>query len=42
MINEKRCFSQPVKNRLGIYDNIWKITTGLEDDYTNGYLLDYL
>ena len=38
----KNCFDHAVKYDLGTYDNIWKITTGQGDDYTTGYLLDYV
>ena len=34
-------FGQPVKNKLKAYDNFRKITTGQEDDYITGCLLDY-
>ena len=40
MIDGKRFFYQPVKNDLITYENIQKIATGQEDDYTTGYLLD--
>ena len=29
------------KNALRTYDNVWKITIGLQDHYTTGFLLDY-
>ena len=38
MINRKTYFNQPVKNNLRTYNNILKITTGQEDDYTTGCL----
>ena len=41
MIDGKRVFDQPVKNNLGTYDNIQKITIGQVDDYTTACLLDY-
>ena len=41
MIDGKNSFDQPVKNYLGTYDNIQKIATGLGDDYTTGFLLDF-
>ena len=31
----------PIENDLKTYDNIRKIVTGQEDDYTTGCLLDY-
>ena len=34
-------FDQPIKNDLKIYDNIRKIATGQDDDYTIWCLLDY-
>ena len=40
MIDGKRFFYQPVKNDLITYENIQKIATGQEDDYTTGCLLD--
>ena len=41
MIDEKNFFDQLVKNDLVTYENIQKIATGREDDYTTNYLLDY-
>ena len=41
MIDEKNFFDQLVKNDLVTYENIQKIGTGREDDYTTSYLLDY-
>ena len=41
MIDGKNFFDQPVKNDKVTYENIRKITTGQEDDYTTGCLLDY-
>ena len=38
---EKNLFNQPVKNDLRTHENIRKIATGQEDDYTTGCLLDY-
>ena len=35
-------FDQPIKNNLKTYDNIRKIVTGQDDDYTTGCLPDYL
>ena len=41
MINGENFFDQPIKNNTVTYDNIRKIATGQEDDYTTGCLLDY-
>ena len=41
MIDGKNIFDQPVKDDKVTYENIRKIATGQEDDYTTGYLLDY-
>ena len=41
MIDGKNFFDQTIKNDIKIYENIRKITTGQEDDYTAGFLLDY-
>ena len=37
---EKTFFNQPIKFNIKTYVNIRKITTGQEDDYTTGCLLD--
>ena len=42
MIDGKSFFDQPIKNDKITYDNIGKIATGQGDDYTTGYLLDYV
>ena len=42
MINGENFFDQPIKNNNITYDNIGKITTGYDGDYTTGCLLDYL
>ena len=42
MIDGKKFFYQPVKNDKATYENIRKIATGQEDDYTTGCLLDYI
>ena len=42
MIDRKNVFDQSVKNNKATYDNIRKIATGQGDDYTTGYLLDYI
>ena len=41
MIDGRNFFDQPIKNDLKTYDNIRKIATGQDDDYTTGCLLDY-
>ena len=41
VINGESIFDQPIKNNKITYDNIRKIATGPEDDYTTGCLLDY-
>ena len=41
MINGENFFHQPIKNNKVTYENIRKIATGQEDDYTTGCLLDY-
>ena len=40
MLDGKNVFDQPVKNDLIAYENMRKIATGQEDDYTTGCLLD--
>ena len=42
MIDEKNFFDQPVKNNKVPYENIRKIATGREGDYTTGCLSDYI
>ena len=42
MIDGKNVFDQPVKNNKVTYENIRKIATGQGDDYTTGWLLDYI
>ena len=34
-------FDQPIKNDLKTYVKVRKSATGQDEDYTNGYLLDY-
>ena len=34
-------FDQPIKNDLKTYVKVRKFATGQDEDYTNGYLLDY-
>ena len=41
MINGENFFDQPIKNNKVTYENIRKISTGKNDDYTTGCLLDY-
>ena len=41
MIDGKNCFDQPINNNFKTYENIRKIATSQEDDYTTGCLLDY-
>ena len=41
MINGRKFFDQPVKNKFNTYDNIRKIATGQGDDYTTTCLLDF-
>ena len=40
MINGENFFDQAVKNNNVTYENIRKIVTDQEDDYTTGCLLD--
>ena len=42
MINGENVFDQPIKNNKVTYENIRKIATDQGDDYTTGFLLDYL
>ena len=42
MIDGKNFFDQPIKDNKLTYESIRKITTGQEDDYTTGCLLDYI
>ena len=39
---KKKLYDPPINNNLKKYDNIRKIATGQSDDYTTGFLLDYL
>ena len=41
MIDGRNFFDQPIKYDLKMYDNITKIATGQDDDYTTGCLLGY-
>ena len=41
MIDSRNFFDQPIDNMAKTYENIRKIATGQEDDYTTGCLLDY-
>ena len=40
MINGENVFDQPIKDNKVTYENIIKVATGKEDDYTTGCLLD--
>ena len=42
MMDGKIFFDQPVKNIKVTYENIRKIATGQEDDYTTGSQLGYI
>ena len=42
MIVESNVFAESVKNDWRAYDNIQKIATSEWDDYTTGFLLDYV
>ena len=42
MIDGKNFFNQPLKNDKITQNNIRKIAAGQGDDYTTGYLLDYV
>ena len=37
----QKCFDQPVRNNLIIYDSVQKTGTGEGDDCTTRYFLDY-
>ena len=41
MIDGKTFFDQPIRNDKVTYENIRKIVTGREDDYTTGCLFDH-
>ena len=41
VINGENFFDQPIKDNKVTYENIRKIATGKEDDYTTGCLFDY-
>ena len=41
MIDGQNFFDQPAKNNLRTYDNIKKVATGQDDDYTTSCLFDY-
>ena len=41
VIDRRNFFDQPVKNNVITYENIRKIATGQEDEYTTGCLLEY-
>ena len=40
MTDGKNFFDQPVKSYIKTYENIWRIETGQEDNYTTGCLLN--
>ena len=42
MIDGKNFSDQPAENNKVTYENIRKIATGQGDDYTTGWLLDYI
>ena len=42
MIDGKNFFDQSVKNNKVKYENVRKIATGQVDEYTTGFLLDYI
>ena len=42
MTDGKKFFNQSVKSNKVTYENIRKIATGKDDDYTTGCLLDYI
>ena len=42
MVDEKSFLDQPVKNNNVTNENIRKTDTGQGDDYTTGYLFDYI
>ena len=41
MIDGKNFFDQPINTELKTYQNIRRIATNQQDDYTTGCLLDY-
>ena len=41
MINGENFFDKSIKNNKVTYENVRKIATGQEDDYTTGCSLDY-
>ena len=42
MIDGRSFFDQPIKINQKTYDNTQKIANGQGDDYTTGFLLDYI
>ena len=42
MIDRKNLYDQSVKNNKATYENIKKLATLQGDDYTTGFLLDYM
>ena len=41
IINGKKLYDQPTDSDIKQYKEIRKLTTGTDEDYTNGCLLDY-
>ena len=41
MMNGKNVFNQTIKNYIRTYDNIQKISTDKDNNYTTGSLLDF-
>ena len=42
MIDGKNFFDQPINSNLKTFENIRKVATDHGDDYTTGWLLDYI
>ena len=42
MIDRKNLYDKSVKNNKATYENIKKLATLQGDDYTTGFLLDYM
>ena len=41
LINGRNFFDQPINDLIGQYDENRKVSTGYDDDFTTGCLLDY-
>ena len=41
MINGRNFYDQPINDLIKQYDEVKKESTGYDDDYTTGCLLDY-